>query len=130
MEIEKDFNKLYVDVCEIIEDARSYLAETANKTLTILYWKIGERINKDLLEGERAEYGKQIVSQLATKLSWSHFIELLAVKDDLQREFYLTMAINENWGRNLLRDKINGMLYERSLISDKPDKLIQLTTNN
>ena len=42
----------------------------------------------------------QIVSQLATKLSWSHFIEVLPLKEPLQREFYLTMAANERWSKS------------------------------
>ena len=38
----------------------------------MMNWNIGNRINRDVLNYERAEYGKQIVAQLATKLSWSH----------------------------------------------------------
>ena len=66
--IDQSFIKLYDDICKIVDESRSYLAQTVNKTLTVLYWKIGERINNDLLDGDRAEYGKQIVSQLATQL--------------------------------------------------------------
>lgn len=69
--------------------------------------------------------GFEIVSEVATKLSWSHFIELLTVKDGLRREFYLQMAAHENWGTKELRTKIDGMLYERTLISGKPDELIK-----
>ena len=36
----------------------------------------------------------QIVAQLATKLSWTHFLIVMPLKDKLQREFYLTMAAN------------------------------------
>ena len=67
----------------------------------------------------------QIVSQLATKLFWSHFIEVLPLKEPLQREFYLTMAANENWGRDTLRAKIDGMLFERTAIATKPEELIK-----
>ena len=70
----------------------------------MMNWNIGNRINRDVLNYERAEYGKQIVAQLATKLSWSHLIEVLPLKEPLQREFYLTMAATERWGRNKLRD--------------------------
>jgi hypothetical protein len=68
MEIDKANNRLYADICKLVEESRSYVANTANKTMTILYWKIGERINIDLLDGQRAKYGKQIVSEVATKL--------------------------------------------------------------
>ena len=36
--------------------------------MTMMYWHIGERINREVLGNERAEYGKQIVSQVATQL--------------------------------------------------------------
>ena len=67
----------------------------------------------------------QIVSPLATQLSWSHFIEVLSLPDATQREFYLTMAISERWSRHTLREKIDGMLFERTLISGKPEKIIR-----
>lgn len=39
---------------------------------------------------------EQIVSSLMRQLSWTHFIELIAIPDSLKREFYLTMCINEH----------------------------------
>jgi predicted nuclease of restriction endonuclease-like (RecB) superfamily len=153
---------LIQDLRQIIDQARGQVAATANYALTMMYWHIGERINRDVLENERAEYGKQIVSQVATqlqheygkngfeprnirrmmqfaqqfpefrivsrvatKLSWSHFIEVLSLKDELQREFYITLAASERWGRDKLRKEIDGMLYERTAISTKPDELIK-----
>jgi hypothetical protein len=49
VEIENGNNFLYYDICKLIENARTFIAITANKTMTVLYWKIGERINIDLL---------------------------------------------------------------------------------
>jgi len=150
------------DLRHIIEQARGHVAATANYELTMMYWHIGERINRDVLGNERAEYGKQIVSQvatqlqaeygekgfeprnirrmmqfaqefsdleivsqIATKLSWSHFVEVLPLKDPLQREFYITLAASERWGRDRLRKEIDGMLFERTAISGKPDEFIK-----
>ena len=68
MELEKSNIHLYKDICRVIEQARSYVAQSTNSTLTFMYWQIGDRINKELIDGECAAYGKQIVSQLATIL--------------------------------------------------------------
>jgi hypothetical protein len=68
MELNKMSNHLYADICRLLEEAKSHVAITSNKTITLLYWQIGKRINTELLDGQRAEYGKQIVSQLATQL--------------------------------------------------------------
>ena len=113
------------DLRQIINQTRNRVAVNVNAELTLMYWHIGERINREVLGNERAEYGKQIVAQLATQLSWSHFMEVIPLKDDLQREFYLTLAASEKWGRNQLRKEIDGMLYERTAIATKPDELIK-----
>ena len=53
---------LIKDLRQIIEQARGHVAATANYELTMMYWHIGERINREVLGNQRAEYGKQIVS--------------------------------------------------------------------
>jgi len=155
-------SQLVTDLRQIIDSARSRVASTVNYELTMMYWHIGERINREVLGNQRAEYGKQIVSAvatqlqniygsmgfelrnirrmmqfaekfpnvqivspLATKLTWSHFIEILVIKDPLQCEFYLTMCSAERWSSKQLRKKIDGMLYERTAIATKPDELIR-----
>jgi DUF1016 N-terminal domain len=72
MELEQLEVNLFVDVCKLVEEAKSFVAHTANQSITMLYWKIGERINSDLLDGKRAKYGRQIVSQLATQLKLAY----------------------------------------------------------
>ena len=67
----------------------------------------------------------QIVSALTTQLSWSHFVELLPLNKPHQRDFYAEMCRIERWSVRTLREKINGMLYERTALSKKPDKLIK-----
>ena len=59
---------LIKDLRQIIEQARGHVAATANYAQTMMYWHIGERINREVLRNQRAEYGKQIVSQVATQL--------------------------------------------------------------
>jgi predicted nuclease of restriction endonuclease-like (RecB) superfamily len=66
----------------------------------------------------------QIVSTLSTQLSWSHFIELLPIKDPLARDFYAEMCRIERWNVRTLRQKIGGMLFERTALSRKPEAVI------
>jgi predicted nuclease of restriction endonuclease-like (RecB) superfamily len=67
----------------------------------------------------------KIVATLSQQLGWSHFVELLPLKKHLQREFYAEMCRVERWSVRTLRQKIGGMLYERTALSKKPDKLIE-----
>ena len=75
----------------------------------------------EVLGNERAEYGAQIVSALVTQLSWTHFLMVMPLKEDLQREFYLTMSIAEKWSTRTLQSKIDGMLFERSAIASNQE---------
>lgn len=68
---------------------------------------------------------KRIVASLLRQLSWSHFTLLLPLKEPLQREFYAEMCRVERWSVRTLRRKIDSMLYERTALSRKPDKLIR-----
>ncbi len=64
-----------------------------------------------------------IFSTLSRKLGWSHFVEIIPLEKPLQREFYAEMCRVEGWSVRTLRDKIRGMLYERTALSRKPDEL-------
>jgi len=65
------------------------------------------------------EVDYQIVSTLSTQLTWSHVIEILPLKEQLQREFYLTMASSYKWSVRTLRKEIDGSLYQRTAIDLK-----------
>lgn len=69
---------------------------------------------------------QQKVATLSQQLSWSHFVELLTIKQDIARDFYAQMAMNDRWSVRTLRDRMDGMLFERTAISKQPDELIQL----
>ncbi|WP_051349502.1 PDDEXK nuclease domain-containing protein [Chryseobacterium gregarium] len=64
--------KLFTDLLELIEQNRHQVAMQANSTLTILFWQVGKRINDDILQNQRAEYGKQIVPTVSAQLEHTY----------------------------------------------------------
>lgn len=60
---------LLADIRLLIDGARQRVASAVNAELTQLYWHIGRRISTELLQGQRAEYGKQVVAELARQLT-------------------------------------------------------------
>jgi hypothetical protein len=58
---------LLTDLRFLIEQTRAQVAQTVNSELVVLYWQIGVRIRADILQNERAEYGKEIFSTLSGK---------------------------------------------------------------
>lgn len=153
-------NSLFDKIAGIIQNARSNVQTAVNAELVLLNWNIGRIIKEEILDNQRAEYGKQVISELSrqltmqygrgygqrnlfnmvnfyeafpdlnilqsltAKLSWTHILEIMNIKDSLKREFYITMCINEGWSVRSLKDRISSMLYERTVISKKPEQTI------
>lgn len=62
-------NNLLLDIRELIALAQQRAAVAVNAELTLLYWQIGKRIQHEVLQGQRAEYGKQMITKLAEQLT-------------------------------------------------------------
>ena len=60
---------LVADIRQLIDSARQRAAVAVNAELTLLYWQVGRRIQAEVLKGERAAYGQQIVPALAARLT-------------------------------------------------------------
>lgn len=150
------------DLRRMIDEARQGVAVTVNTAMTFLYWRIGKRINEEILKGGRAEYGQEIVATLSQQLmqeygkgftysaltrmvlfsevfpdpeiiatlsqtlSWSHFMELIPLKQPLERDYYAEICRIEGWSVRMLRQKIGSMLYERTALSKQPEELARL----
>ena len=62
-------NIVFQDIRLFIEQSKQQVAVAVNSTLSLLYWKIGNRINEEVLKSKRADYGKQIVATLSRQLN-------------------------------------------------------------
>jgi hypothetical protein len=60
--------RLLGDIRHLIEEARASVAVAVNAGLTLPYWRIGERIRREILKGARAEYGAEIVATVSRQL--------------------------------------------------------------
>ena len=68
---------------------------------------------------------RKIVSTLSRQLSWSHFILISGIDDELKRGFYAEMSRIQRWSVRGLKKQIDGMLYERTALSKEPDAVIK-----
>jgi predicted nuclease of restriction endonuclease-like (RecB) superfamily len=153
MKLTESTAALFGKVSSLIEEARTETFTYASARRMLLFWQIGKTINEDVLNDERADYGKQIVSRLATQLeaeygrsfetrnlrrmmqfaeqfetfeivsqpatqlSWSHFVEVLPLKSMEEKLFYLQEAAERHIGRDVFRDLIKRKAYERADIA-------------
>lgn len=152
--------QLITDLRHMIEENRQSIATAVNAGMTMLYWQVGRKILTEVLNKERAEYGKhivasvgrhlsleygkgfneknirkmiqfselfpdrQIVASLSRQLTWTHFRQLLPIKDDIKRDFYAEMCRIEKWNTRTLEKKIDSMLFERTALSKKTERVI------
>jgi predicted nuclease of restriction endonuclease-like (RecB) superfamily len=65
-----------------------------------------------------------VINQLFTRLSFSHFIELIKAESPLKRNFYEVEAINNDWSVRELQRAMNSMLFECTRLSK--DKTVVL----
>ncbi|TAG30272.1 MAG: DUF1016 family protein [Sphingobacteriia bacterium] len=107
---------------------------------------MGKRINAEVLQNKRAQYGKQIISSVSQQLvetygkgweektirhclrsaeTFSEDLIVSAVQRQLGWTQIKTMCILEKWSTRRLQEKIDSMLYERTAISKKPKQLIK-----
>jgi len=68
---------------------------------------------------------RTIVQALSAQLGWSHFTLLVPLEDRLKRDFYAELCRVEHWSARTLEKKIQSMLFERTALSRKPEKLIE-----
>ena len=77
-----------------------------------------------MIQFAQAFSDEAIVVTLSQQLSWSHFHALLPIKDPLARDFYAEMCRIERWDVRTLRQKIGGMLFQRTALSKRPTSVI------
>jgi hypothetical protein len=63
---------LFQEIRQLINAAKQRAAVAINTEITLLYWQIGHRINTEILQGQRAEYGKQVMTSLSQQLTQTY----------------------------------------------------------
>src|SRR5258708_5696164 len=53
------------DLRRMIDETRHGVAVAVNAAMVALYWRVGKRINDEILKGDRAEYGAQILATVS-----------------------------------------------------------------
>ena len=115
---------------DILKEKRAEYGEeiisTLSIQLTVEYGKGFSRRNLfNMIRFAEVFSDKKIVHALSAQLTWTHFREIIYLDDSLQRDFYAEMCRIERWNTRTLKSKIQSMLYERTAVSKKPEKLIK-----
>jgi predicted nuclease of restriction endonuclease-like (RecB) superfamily len=99
---------------------------TLSRQLVLEYGKgFNDKNLRRMIQFSEVFPDEQIVVSLIRQLSWTHFIALIPIKEDIKRDFYAEMCRIEGWNVKTLRNKIDSMLYERTALSRKPELVAQ-----
>ena len=119
----KDYSKekhkviTYYEIGRLLKEAgTTYGDDIIGKYTNKLMTEIGTKYNKRTLFRMRQFYNvfsDEKVSTMSTQLSWSHYTELLSIKDEIKLYYYLTICINQHIDVRTLRQKIKSNEYER-----------------
>jgi len=68
--VPENYNNIHAGIVELLKSARSAAARNVNSIMTATYWEIGRRIvNSEQRGAARANYGEELIKQLAKDLS-------------------------------------------------------------
>ncbi|MBS9766046.1 MAG: DUF1016 family protein [Flavobacteriaceae bacterium] len=104
----------------------SELLKKLSKDLTLTF---GRGFSRSNLQNMRLLYLRFPKCQtLSSKLSWSHYAELLGVSDELAFSFYCKQTEIENWSVRELKRQIQSALFERLALSKDKEGILKLAT--
>jgi len=129
----KDYSKernrviTYFEIGRLLNEAGSKYGENIiDEYSKKLVKEVGKKYNRRTLFRMKQFYNVfsgEKVSPVATQLTWSHYIELLSIKDKNRLLYYLNISRDLNLSRNDLRNRIKNKEYER-LSKETKNKLI------
>lgn len=70
-----------------------------------------------------------IANTLCSQLYWSHYKLLVRISDEDKREYYVLESVKNNWTKRELERQINSNLYERLLLSNDKEAVLQVARN-
>ena len=130
----KDYSKerhrviTYYEIGELLNEAGGkYGDNIINEYSKKLVVEVNKKYNRRTLFRMKQFYkifSNKKVSQVATQLSWSHYVELLPLKDLNEIKYYIKICKEQSIGRDLLREKIKSKEYER-LPDETKNKIIK-----
>ena len=130
----KDYSKerhrviTYYEIGKLLNEAgKKYGTNIIKQYSKKLVIEVGTKYNERTLRRMRQLYllfKKQKWSTVSTKLSWSHYSELLSIKNDDKLSYYLNLSTIQNIGVRELREKIKSKEYER-LPDETKNKIIK-----
>jgi predicted nuclease of restriction endonuclease-like (RecB) superfamily len=70
---------------------------------------------------------KDLIQSLDFKISWSHYLKLMRIEDELERKFYEIETYKNNWSLRELNRQYDSALYTRISLSKDKNEILKLS---
>jgi len=123
-----EIGKRIVDYESLSGEDAGYGSKLFERIASDLRLKYGKGFSRSNVVYMRLLFKKYQKSQtLSDQLTWSHYIELLTIEDDFERNFYGKQCINEKWSLRELKRQVNSALFHRIALSKDKKGVIELS---
>lgn len=112
--MERQSPELLGVVKQLIKESRRNAALAVNTEITLLHYRVGKKINQEILQNNSAKYGKRILRELSVKLvadygqGWS-VKHLLQPEDDIVND--LNQVLRAKWRSCIKRSRLRGIKW-------------------
>ncbi len=114
-------------------NSKSLISFSSDKTIET---SIGNIISKSVISNFEKEKTQTLTAESQNsettsrnfKLSWTHYVFLLKVDNELERNFYEIESFKNNWSVRELKRQYNSALFTRLSLSKNKDEVLQLAT--
>jgi len=149
----KNYKKLLSKIQQTINKTKKNIVEAVDYQKVLMSWEIGKEIELHLKGQDKADYGENLFLQLTkdtgiektslyqmrafyrsypkmpsakNSLSWSHYRNLIAVKDSETRQQLEDLVIEKSLGSNRLQKEIAAAKKRKKIVKKSVEKIAQL----
>lgn len=130
--LKNNIDFIYKEISTVINNSKNKVALAINSEMIILYWSIGKIIKTQILNDERAEYGKSIIKSLSKELTTNYgkgysqrnlfnMVNLYETINDF--EILQTLSAKLSWSHLLklitINDKLKREFYITMCINER-----------
>ena len=91
------------------------------------YLTYAELLKSETASRKLKDKSETVFRQKDFRLSWSHYVFLIHIDNDIERSFYEKEAINQNWSLRELKRQFNSALFERLALNKNQEEIIELS---
>lgn len=110
---------------------RGFSADTLENARKF-YLNYQERISETVFRKFAVEKSEAVFREFEESspfvLSWSHYLQLMRIKNNDERRFYEIEAAASGWSIRVLQRQFNSSLYERLALSREKDEVMRLAS--